>query len=776
MSRKVLIPLSSLLLTLLLLMGCGEDSESSSPKESVYLMETFQDEDELPDCNDDRDGFEAFVVSDSSERVCSDGEWNVVTAEVKVELECHTETLKDSSGNKVICNGDSVGVFLNGSDGKDGSDGDNGINGTKGTDGTNGEDASSCSVKKLDDITAAIICGKDTLSYPLIDTLAQTEDVVSGLTLNGTSQKGPFIRGTKVVVYEMNNGTALQQTSRKFVGQILSNDGKFSVYSVSLVSPYALIEADGFYQNEVTGKKSSSAITLFALTDLMEREKVNVNLLTHLVRYRVERLILKDGKNYASARTQAEKEVFAAFHYDNSTFKSPEDLDIFSKGEDNAALLAISVLLQGDRSEAELVNLLDDMGNDFADNGVWDDKKLRAEIALWGLAADTTRLVSVIRSNVESWNLGDVPEFEKYMSKFWTTELKMGECGSDDYPLGSVTFVQNEFAESLYAKTYNDVSHSKVRFICDDPVSPRWRVASDIERDTTGWKNDAGECSETGKFGNGVLLVGQVDTSLKYVCDHDGFRMTTDLENKVNLGCTDFNQEVYGLYKGYYKCETTGWTPTNDKLNVGSLKDERDGHVYKTIGVGTQMWMAENLNYDVQGYYYDASWCLDYDEEKCSKYGRFYTWASAVDSLGTFSTDCKDCGFEETYYDAHSYELIPMRGICPEGWRLPSRKEWSLFLDTWQGKFDEFIGVYPGYLSNNGYGKMEFKMFEDRQYFWVSDAPEERSGYCRAVKFETDLENQNMNTIVFWIIDNNFHTSEDILPSFGFSVRCLKVD
>ena len=111
-------------------------------------------------------------------------------------------------------------------------------------------------------------------------------------------------------------------------------------------------------------------------------------------------------------------------------------------------------------------------------------------------------------------------------------------------------------------------------------------------------------------------------------------------------------------------------TETEDNCEYGELVDERDGQTYKTIQIGTQTWMAENLNYDPgQGgsgsSAYDWSWCYDDNPSNCAKYGRLYTWAAAMDSATTY------CGFGKSCTATH-----PVQGICPSGWHLPDTTDW----------------------------------------------------------------------------------------------------
>ena len=104
------------------------------------------------------------------------------------------------------------------------------------------------------------------------------------------------------------------------------------------------------------------------------------------------------------------------------------------------------------------------------------------------------------------------------------------------------------------------------------------------------------------------------------------------------------------------------------EVTVGSMKDSRDGHTYKTVTIGSQTWMAENLNYKA-----DSSWCgggNELNEGDCSKYGRLYTWAAAMDSAGTWSSNGKGCGYGKTCSPTY-----PVRGICPKGWHVPTKTD-----------------------------------------------------------------------------------------------------
>ncbi len=100
------------------------------------------------------------------------------------------------------------------------------------------------------------------------------------------------------------------------------------------------------------------------------------------------------------------------------------------------------------------------------------------------------------------------------------------------------------------------------------------------------------------------------------------------------------------------------------KLAEGNLLyDTRDGTAYKIVKIGTQTWMAENLNYaGAAGT--NIGVCYNNDPNNCAIYGRLYNWAEVM--AGAPSSDANPSG---------------VQGICPAGWHVPSDPEWTTLQD-----------------------------------------------------------------------------------------------
>lgn len=125
---------------------------------------------------------------------------------------------------------------------------------------------------------------------------------------------------------------------------------------------------------------------------------------------------------------------------------------------------------------------------------------------------------------------------------------------------------------------------------------------------------------------------------------------------------------------------------SSSALVENKFVDSRDGQVYKTTVIGGDVWMAQNLNFaytQPTEQLDSSSYCYNGTKSRCDQYGRLYIWSAAMDSAGVFSDDAKGCGYKSRACAAK----FPVRGVCPEGWHLPSALEYEDMF--------KFIGAEP---------------------------------------------------------------------------------
>ena len=745
------------LLALTLLVACGDTVEN------VYQtgLEAYASEDDLPKCNKEHENELAFVKDAGVALVCVDGDWVATSPEStgNVDFSCKTEELKDKSGLKIVCNGDSIGVVLNGSDGKDGEKGD------KGDDGVDGKDGEDAGMTQSD------------------TTVNDSEKVAISLdSLAGYTQKGPFLKGSTVYLYELSDGRTLKQTNGNFTSKITRDDGHYKFTARDLVSQYAMLVVDGFYRNEVTGEKSDASLRLTALTDMRKRSSANVNLLTHLEFDRVYQLVTRGdstGKKLTvkQAKRQAQKEILKQFHIELDSTTDAEDMDVFGSSDADAALLAVSILLQGDSGTTDLSVLLTEISNDIAEFGEWKNDSAKAAIADWAMVADTANKLTTFSSNVTNWGLGAAPDFAKFVRNFWYGEYGIDACTGKRE--GEVIATKNK---------KSDYYNTKMRFICR---SGAWRSASNIEKDTVTWgaaenrEVRAGQVNtniyyiyETNKnawrnatlleydtykqdcLEDGTIVPGKVVSTNEYVCDNGEFRTITGTEISWRRGCVSYirgESYVLGDQLSHYKCTSDGWIFDIERSS-GTVKDNA-GKMYKTITIGNQTWMAENLNFD---YKVNRATYGTYTNTWCDTCGRYYTWAAAMDSAGVYSDNSKGCGDGKT-----CTVKTPARGICPEGWHIPTSAEWN----TLYSAIDSFPYAMRAKGDDSWYDTDAYGFSALPAGYYYNDSFSNRGSYAY---FWSATEIYSNGAYFFYLDASDVYLNHGSYKNYGYSVRCVK--
>ncbi len=173
-----------------------------------------------------------------------------------------------------------------------------------------------------------------------------------------------------------------------------------------------------------------------------------------------------------------------------------------------------------------------------------------------------------------------------------------------------------------------------------------------------------------------------------------------------------------------------------------TLKDSRDGKTYKTVKIGNQVWMAENLDYETAN-----SICGEM--EYLTLYGCLYSWDEA-------------------------------KTVCPGGWHLPSQSEWNTLIEfvgdsatagkilkatnTWSdkghykdGTDDYGFTALPGGVRLPQRGKTHQSFVNSGAFFWSATEVDDDESITLVLRYENDAATL-------------FENYKDA----GVSVRCVK--
>ncbi len=231
-----------------------------------------------------------------------------------------------------------------------------------------------------------------------------------------------------------------------------------------------------------------------------------------------------------------------------------------------------------------------------------------------------------------------------------------------------------------------------------------------------------------------------------------------------------------------YDCVTTAYL--NPAFEYGELLDARDNKVYRTIEIGSQVWMAQNLDfYDSSDVSLEGQTACYYDSLVfCETYGRLYSWSAAMRFLSDYNNQQTEAKMIKT----------PHRGVCPEGWHLPSDAEWDTlgaYVDAHNGA--EGVGVSlksrylwtgPAYSFNTAY---------ETDLFGWAGLPGDKTSYGTIPStgevgftgFDRQLGNfgywwsstEELETAAgSWAVLTNLFARVHSMKGTGLSVRCVK--
>lgn len=247
---------------------------------------------------------------------------------------------------------------------------------------------------------------------------ANDETTAATQQISGAVQKGPFLVGSSVQLVRLDEN--LNPTGEVYATETRNDLGEFSIQAM-LQGPGAL-SANGFYWNEITDALSSAPLTLRALVPpavVPDQAPIYINVLTHLIKARVEALVANRNASFDEALSLAEEELVAALAITPPDFRPARPAIAASlAGDDddtNAYLLAVSCTLievaisRGPTAvDANFQAILNTIADQLRDSGTI-DSNLKSEILIAMRNIDTGRVRENLSQRLRDLGISSEP-------------------------------------------------------------------------------------------------------------------------------------------------------------------------------------------------------------------------------------------------------------------------------------------------------------------------------------------------------------------------------
>ncbi|OQX76065.1 MAG: hypothetical protein B6D61_09335, partial [Bacteroidetes bacterium 4484_249] len=204
-----------------------------------------------------------------------------------------------------------------------------------------------------------------------------------------------------------------------------------------------------------------------------------------------------------------------------------------------------------------------------------------------------------------------------------------------------------------------------------------------------------------------------------------------------------------------------------------SITDVRDGQKYKIVNIGSQCWMAQNLNIGIMingdNNQIDNNtiekYCYDNDGENCDTYGGLYQWDEMMQYVSAEGT----------------------QGICPDGWYLPTDEEWKMLEGAVDSQYDypnpiwDYYNLWRGYDAGSNIKSTSGWSYGGNgsdQYGFNALPGGRHSSFFQYLTTNSSFWSSSENINHSWDRELSYG-NEGVrrrtgVQNYGFSVRCLK--
>ena len=286
-----------------------------------------------------------------------------------------------------------------------------------------------------------------------------------------------------------------------------------------------------------------------------------------------------------------------------------------------------------------------------------------------------------------------------------------------------------------------------------DEKSSRYRIpfsttTNDFMGPATGrrYKNECLGSTSGRDFDNckGYYMIGEVNggQGLYFWASTSRYENLYAYSLAVSIIYSDYDGDYFGFHikdeniieNGLaVRCVSNSSSPIKI-TDENTFKDSRDNKTYKSVTIGNQTWMAENLNYQAPN-----SYCYNDDDRNCNAYGRLYTWESATSA-------------------------------CPAGWSLPSNSDYEILKTHLKNNNMSSHDL----LSAQGWHNVDRDMKDSLSFGALPSGYRDEDGQYKEVKelglFWTSYSENDSLADLFSVSQPGFYGRKD----HALSVRCIK--
>ena len=238
--------------------------------------------------------------------------------------------------------------------------------------------------------------------------------------ISGYFQGGQFLKNSKIVIHDLNAG--FKPNGRTYRTTTINNIGYYEIGNIKSESGFIQISGTGICYNELSAYQEidSVPLQLYCIADIRTKSEININILTHLEYKRVLSLV-HNGMEFSIAKNKAQAEMLHLINLHEAVTTNSEDINRITNSNNNKALLALSLVAVGFRSNKLLQPFLTKISDDMQHDGILNNDSIKSALYSHAYLLPLEKIRRSIYANHQINNiLAQIPNFETYVNNYIT--------------------------------------------------------------------------------------------------------------------------------------------------------------------------------------------------------------------------------------------------------------------------------------------------------------------------------------------------------------------